>query len=94
MSALDLLAILREGPLALGVVTALVMVWRLDRKLHALLDRHRAELAACEQAHRRELDRLTEAMRPAPLVPYPPPLEQVGGYRVAPREAPPSPPPS
>lgn len=91
MNALDLLAILREAPLALGVVTSLFMVWRLDRRLHALLAQQRAELAACKEAYRREIARVTAPPRPVVLVPYPPPLEQVGGYRVAPR---PSPPPS
>ena len=92
--SIELIVAMREGLLAAGVVLALIMVWRIDRQLHALLDHHRAELAACERAHRREIARGTEAMRPAPQPPYPPPLEQVGGYRVAPREAPPSPPPS
>ncbi len=94
MNSIDMLAILREATLALGVASALFMVWRLDRRLHALLAQHRAELAECEQTYRRELARLTAPPRPVVLAPYPPPLEQVGGYRVAPREAAPSPPPS
>ncbi len=94
MNALDMLALMRDAPLALGVALALFMVWRLDRRLHALLAQHRAELAECEQTYRRELARLTAPPRPVVLAPYPPPFEQVGGYRVAPRDAPPSPPPS
>ena len=91
MSILDLFGLLHDGMLVLGISTAMAMSWKLHRRLDALQDRHRAELHELDLAHRRELARLAMWVTPQPLAPYPPPLEQVGGYRVAPR---PSPPPS
>lgn len=92
MSAVDLFGLLHDGLLVLGLGTTTSPSWKLHRRLDALQDRHRAELHELDLAHRRELARIAAQGALAKLLqPYPPPLEQVGGYRVAPR---PSPPPS